>query len=258
MGIGNRLKFLATYHVNYGLNNTTLLWNQHGWVNSSLRDIIHIEGIESFKEYPIIPNSIMVPIICHPSKPYFRERGFWRLDIESELPADFYIERNGLRFPSIDFCYETTPMREIERYTAFFRRLKPSEAVRQRMNEAHIRPEDVCVQVRNTVDDKDTANVPKLSSFIECMKEFPSHTHFFISTLDSSISKVFYEEFGERIIELPRKQYRSMIDATADMYLLSKGQVLVVSTGSTFGEVAWWLGGCCQKVIQMPIEITPA
>lgn len=32
-----------------------------------------------------------------------------------------------------------------------------------------------------------------------------------------------------------------MIDATADLFLLSKGQVLVVSPGSTFGELAWWL-----------------
>ncbi len=258
MGIGNRLKFLATYHVNYGLDNTTLFWNRQGWVNCRLGDIIQIEGIESFKEYAMPPNGIMVPIICHPSKPCFWERGFWRFDIGRELPDDFYIVRHGLRFPSIDFCYERTPPWEIERYMEFFRRLKPSEAVRERMAEVEVGPDDVCVQVRNTVDEQDMKDVAKLPSIIERMRSFPSDTRFFISTLDASISQVFYEAFGERIIELPQKQYRSMIDATADMYLLGKGQVYLVSPGSTFGEVAWWLGGCRQKVIQMSAEIFPA
>lgn len=255
MGIGNRLKFLASYHVNYGLENTTLFWNRQGWVNSSLSEIIHIEGIKSFKEYSMPLNSIIVPIICHPSKPRFRDRGFWRLDVDNELPDDFYLVRDGLRFPSIDFCYEKTPPSEIERYMDFFGRLKPSESVRQRMAQVEIKPEDVCVQVRNSLDEKDAKDVAKLSSIVECMRTFPEHGRFFVSTLDSSISKVFYEAFGERIIELPQKNYRSMMDATADLFLLSKGQVLVVSPGSTFGELAWWLGEGRQKVIQLPYEI---
>jgi hypothetical protein len=258
MGLGNRIKFLASYHVNYGLNNTTLFWNRQGWVNSSLKEIIKIEGIESFKEYPIFPSYIMVPIICHPSKSYFRERGYWRLDISRELPDDFYIERNGLKFPSIDFCYEKTPEWAIKIYSDFFCKvLKPTDAVRQRMAEIQVGFDDVCVQVRNSVDQKDTKDVSELSTVIKYMKTFPANKRFFISTLNAAISKVIIDVFGDRVIELPNKQYRSMIDATADMYLLSKGEYLVVSPGSSFAEVAWWLGGCCQKVVQLPAEIFP-
>lgn len=46
-----------------------------------------------------------------------------------------------------------------------------------------------------------------------------------------------------------------MIDATADLYLLSKGDYLFFPNGSTFGEVSWWLGGGQQKVIAIPAEI---
>lgn len=59
---------------------------------------------------------------------------------------------------------------------------------------------DVCVQVRNSLDEKDAKDVAKLSSIVECMRTFPEHTRFFISTLDSSISKVFYEASCHRKI----------------------------------------------------------
>lgn len=257
MGLGNRLKLLANFDINYGLDQTTLLWNRQGWVNCALRDIIEIEGVRGFREYAIPLNRFIVPIICHPTKPYWRERGFWRFDVGDDLPERFWIERNGLRFPSIDFWWERTPSHDIERYIGFFQRLTPTGVVRDRIAQVDVGPGDVCVQVRNTVDPDDRANVPRLESFLERMKQFPRHTKFFISTLDSSISQVFHGEFGNRIIELPTKRYRSMVDATADMFLLAKGNTLMVSRGSTFGEVAWWLGGCRQTVVEMVPEIFP-
>ncbi|WP_200153520.1 hypothetical protein [Chromatium okenii] len=255
MGLGNRLKLLASYHANYGLDDVTLLWNQRGWVNCRLSDIIHIDGVKNFKEYSMPLNGFLPPIITHPEKKTFRERAYWRFDIDDDLSDEFLITRWGKTFPAIDFCFERTPQKYLDRYLAFFAMLKPSDAVQKRIIEMQLTHNDVCVQVRNTTDPKDHPNVPKLESIVEHMRIFPSNTRFFISTMDRSISNFFYDALPNRILELPNKNYRSMIDATADLYLLSKGEHLIFPNGSTFGEVSWWLGGGRQKVTVMPAEI---
>ena len=59
--------------------------------------------------------------------------------------------------------------------------------------------------------------------------------------MNAAISNAVKAEFGLRVLELPNKNYTSMIDSTSDLYLLGLGHTLIVSDGSTFGEVAWWL-----------------
>jgi hypothetical protein len=255
MGLGNRLKLLAVYDVNWGLDDVTMYWNYQGWVNCHLSDIFQIDGVRNFREVPITQKSWMVPVITHPSKPYLWPRGYWRFDVDGELPESYLIERRGRIFPAIDFLYAATPQPYLERYLGFFRRLRPSAEVAQRVAEVGVGPDDVCVQVRITVDQNDHANVPRIETYLKHMRAFPAGQRFFISTLDSSISKVFRDEFGDRILELPGKRYRSMIDATADLFLLSRGGTYVVSGGSTFGEIAWWLGHGRQRVIQIPAEV---
>lgn len=252
MGLGNRLKFLAVYHANFGLENTCLFWNRTGWVNGPLSEIFTLEGIPSLKEYSIPPTSLLPPIMCHPSKSRFRERGFWRFDADDDLPSEYWIVRQGRRFPSVDFLFNRTPERYLTKYRPFFSLLKPSVAVARRAATAPITEDHVCVQVRNTVDKRDAANVPVIASFVERMHSFSSHTRFFVSCMDSSFSAVFHQEFRDRVTELPNKDYRSMVDAAADMTLLSRGNTLLYSQGSTFGEVPWWLGGCRQHVIEIP------
>ena len=39
-----------------------------------------------------------------------------------------------------------------------------------------------------------------------------------------------------------------MFHAVADLYLLSQCDEAIYSCGSTFAELAWWLGGCKAKV----------
>ncbi|MFY9514101.1 MAG: hypothetical protein WAQ05_24315 [Rubrivivax sp.] len=255
MGLGNRLKLLAIYDASFGLDNTTLFWNREGWVNCTMADIVSIDGVTGFREVPITEKRWMVPVITHPSKPYWWPRGYWRFDVDAELPDSYLIERRGRIFPAVDFLYAATPQPYLDRYLAFFARVRPSAEVAARIAEVPVQADDVCVQVRITVDPKDRANVPRIESYLRRMQEFPAHTRFFISTLDGSVSAAFRAAFGNRILELPGKRYRSMVDATADMYLLSKGGTYIVSQGSTFGEVSWWLGGGRQRVIEMPIEV---
>ena len=258
MGLGNRLKLLAIYDASYGLDHTTLYWNRQGWVNTSLGEIIHIEGTSGFREVPINLKSWMVPIITHPTKSYWRSRGYWRFDVDAELPSDYLIERQGCVFPAVDFLFGDTPQPYLNRYLRFFARLRPSPAVAARVSAVQLRPQDVAVQVRITLDKNDAANVPRAETYLRHMRAFPADTRFFISAMDETVSAIFREVFGDRVVELPGKQYRSMIDATADMYLLSQPGTLLASGGSTFGEVAWWLGGGRQAVVKIDAELVSA
>lgn len=255
MGLGNRLKLLAIYDANYGLNHTTLYRNRQGWVNTSLGEIIHIEGTTGFREVPIQVKRWMVPIITHPTKAHWWHRGYWRFDVDTELPSSHLIERRGRVFPAVDFLFAETPQPYLGRYLRFFARLKPSPTVAARIATVQLRPQDVAVQIRISLDKNDAANVPRAQTYLRHMQAFPADTRFFISAMDGAVSAIFREAFGDRIVELPDKQYRSMIDATADMYLLSQPGTLIASRGSTFGEVAWWLGGGRQRVVQIDAEL---
>jgi hypothetical protein len=255
MGLGNRLKMMAVYDVNWGLDDTTMYWNRVGWVNATFGELFTIDGVRGFREVPITVKRWMVPVIAHPSKDYYWHRGYWRFDAGDELPESYRIERRGRVFPAVDFLYERTPSPYLERYKAFFQRLRPSAEVASRVAEVPIDENVVCVQVRLTVDENDRANVPRIETYLRYMRAYPPDTRFFISTLDASFSDVFRREFPGRILELPGKRYRSMVDATADLVLLGRGGDYIVSGASSFGEIAWWLGGCRQRVTEIPAEV---
>ena len=71
------------------------------------------------------------------------------------------------------------------------------------------------------------------------------------------IAALFHSRYGDRLVELPRKNYSSMIDAVADMYLLGECEELVCSPNSSFSEVAYWWGlgrGHDAKVHMLNVE----
>ena len=143
------------------------------------------------------------------------------------------------------FClYNDTPQWAIEKYGAFFCQLKPGDAVARRISECELPADVVCVQARNSHGAMDFANVASLENLMAYMRRFGREQKFFISCMEKEVSARLHVEFGGQIIELPGKNSRSMIDAVADMYLLSRGKEIVCTKGSTFAEVAWWLSVC--------------
>lgn len=253
-GLGNRIKMLASYHANYGLEDTTLYWCTTGWVNRGFEDLFSLQGIPTLRTRNV-STSKWVPLLCCPTKREFKDRGYWRLDIgEGEIPSDYMISRNGQSFPAVDFAFERTPRNVIEKFRPFFDNLKPSAAVQERIDESRFSEDVVCVHVRNSLDKKDHKDVADLETVMSEMSKFPDKTKFFISTMDASISDLFRNRFRNRIKELDAKNYKCMIDAVADMYLLGIGRELLVSPGSTFSEVSWWLGGCKQRIVQMECD----
>jgi hypothetical protein len=253
MGLGNRLKLLAHYHRNFNLDGVTLYWNVEGWVNSPFSDLFTFSGA-SFREVPIHLKSWMVPVICSPEKPHSWPRGYWRFDVGSELGPEYEIVRNGRRFPAIDFLYERTPQPYLDDYRAFFSQLRPTAVVGQRIAAVSLPPRCVGIQLRISDDPKDEARFPTFEAYVAAMRGYGQDVHYFVSAMNREVADALRREFGDRILELPEKNYRSMIDATADMYLLGACEQLLVSDGSTFGEVAWWLGGARQPVRELKVS----
>ena len=250
MGLGNRLKLMASYHANYGLGGATMYWNVEGWVSAPFGELFEWRG-PRFREVAIRLKSWMVPIICYPQKDRWWSQGYWRFDVEPDVGAQYNIERWGKTFPAIDFLYERTPEPYLSRYAEFFAQVRPTPAVQRRIDALKLPAGTMGVQLRISDDPKDVAKVPSLQAYLDVMHAQEPDTRLYISAMNASVAEAVRQVFGGRVLELPGKDYRSMVDATADMYLLGACARLVVSDGSTFGEVAWWLGGACQPVVEL-------
>ena len=77
----------------------------------------------------------------------------------------------------------------------------------------------------------------ELETFFEAMNKYPDDTIFYLSAMSKNIADKFYEKYPNRIIELPNKNYNSMIDATADLFILGSTKETLCSYMSTFCEV---------------------
>lgn len=250
MGLGNRLKLMASYHANYGLGGATLYWNTQGWVSAPFGALFEWRG-PRFKEVPIRLKSWMVPIICHPQKDRWWSQGYWRFDVDPGVGEQYRIERWGKSFEAIDFLYERTPEPYFSSYASFFAQLAPSPAVQRRIDGLRLPPGTVGVQLRISDDPKDQARFPSMQAYLDAMHAEGPDATFYISAMNAQVADAIRQVFGERVLELPDKDYKSMVDATADLYLMGACERLLVSDGSTFGEVAWWLGGARGPVLEL-------
>ena len=105
------------------------------------------------------------------------------------------------------------------------------------------------MQVRTNKDwEKYFGGTHELDAFFEKMNEYPEDTIFYLSAMNKEVANKFYEKYPNRIIELPNKNYNSMIDATADMFVLGSTKETLCSFESTFCEVGWYLNGAKSKV----------
>ncbi len=250
VGIGNRLIALANMYSWAGKEDITLAWSLDDWVPVPFDDLFEMSDAPGF-EVCCANRHWWSRQLSIPEMPMGATE-FWQLWVP---PA----WREGLMsFRPNDralFCrYNEMPQWAREIYTPFFSQLKPSLAVKKRIDSC-VLPDDVIrVQVRNSLRKNDCSLVSHIERYIEAMKKYPPSQIFFISCLEKEYSDVLRREFHGRIIELPGKNYHSLVDAVADMWILGGGHELICQWGSTFSEVAWWWRGCKAKVTTLPYE----
>lgn len=178
----------------------------------------------------------------------------WRLDVDKdEVPAGFtkaYPKTKTEREECIDLEYNRIPMNVRIAYSKYFDALQPSDSVKLRINQ-QILPNN-CVGVHIRLNEEWTAwNRSRGSGtkqFIRVMKKYPADTLFFLACCNETVAQEVKHAFPNRILELSQKDYVGDIDAAADLFLLSMTNELIVTFGSSFSEVAWWIGGAKAKV----------
>lgn len=249
-GIGNRIFFMASVIRIYDMKEFTLWWPNNGWVSAKFFDLFRFDWDYNIIEQneTLIERNLFTP----DNKPLCYTEG-WRLYISKNdgLKKHFaYLYRDTPNGYSIDLEYNRIPEKIKNIYRPFFNRLKPSKTVTERINSiiSVAKENIIAVQIRNNFDwSKHNRNVD-INVYFSILDKYPKDTKFYISTMNVEDLNKFIERYGQRVIYLPNKDYNSMTDAAADLFMLSKCNKMVVSYESTFPALAWWIGGANAQV----------
>lgn len=231
MGLANRLFGMVNAIKRFNPKKMNIYWKDTGWVSSKFKDLfefdnININEFNSREEIYNWENSKNEIIVNFPSP----------LLVSNDRVSRTLFNDNITEDVKKDFA-------------PIFKHILPSELVKQRMNNVSIPMDCVALQIRNNYDWVEAGRNSSLESFINEIHKFPKETLFYLSCMNMETSKQIKENFPNRIIELPNKDYSSMVDAVADMYIMSKCSRAIYSWGSTFGEFAFWLSGATQKTV---------
>ncbi len=245
-GIGNRIQFMASAIRLYNIKDFDLYWTNDGWVSAGFSDLFDFEWdyeVREHRELVMCRNLPEEAPICY-------TKG-WRLYISPQdgLSRFFpWFYDNAEHGFSIDFEYNRIPERIRDIYRPFFKRLKPSKAVLERISAVELPENTVALQVRNNPDWQAHNRNVGLEKYFAKMEKCPKNTKFFLSAMNKETENAFFERFGDRIIVQKDKNYHSMVDAVADLFLMAKCSKMILSFESSFGCLAWWLGGAAAKV----------
>jgi hypothetical protein len=109
------------------------------------------------------------------------------------------------------------------------------------------------VHVREGTDWEKWGRGVRLEDFFTAMDRHPPRTTFFVSAHTSETVAKLAGRYPGRIIHQADKDYdgrtvKRIEDALVDLICLARGTELIGTFASTFTEMAWWLGGCQQRV----------
>ncbi len=208
----------------------------------------------SFDLFHIIEHN--EPFVSEPEREELNigKKRVWRLDVKAgEVPVGFtraYPKTKTDNPECIDLEYNRIPEAVKEAYRKYFCALKPSKIVQKRIDQLSLPEHYVGVHIRLNEEWRqwNRSNGSGVKQFVRRMKKYSKDTLFFLASCDEEVAEKIKREFPGRILELPQKDYIGDVDAIADLYLLAGGDSLIATFGSSFSEVAWWLGGAVADV----------
>ncbi len=247
-GICNRIKRLASA-LRFEVDKTRPLdfyWSISDLCNHSFKELF------IYEPYDVNEITCKVKVELDDAHDVGHNNG-WRLVIkDGEVPSGFTkaFKKDADDKEYIDFEYNRIPRNVLDAYLPFFSNLKPSAEVYKRIKSVNIPDNAVSVHVRQGRfwTEYNRGDNDSVKHYIDVMKEYSEDIVFFLAAANEVVAERIKKEFPNRIIELPNKDFDDAIDAVAELYLLGSTGELIATYGSTFSEVAWWLGGCKQKV----------
>tara|TARA_R110002110_G_scaffold213236_8_gene426450 strand:- start:313 stop:1101 length:789 start_codon:yes stop_codon:yes gene_type:complete len=178
----------------------------------------------------------------------------WRLAVfESDNIPDgfsFLSDKKGdKRKRNIDLEYNRIPLEVKSVYVDIFQKFILKDRlykIIKRFSKKHFDSNTVSVHMRTWYDVAGTSRRKgfSLDKFVDRMKEFDISTNFFVASDSLEAIAKLKDVFGDRVVSYSNNKSRTVEDDIIDLYLLSKGKVILGTYMSTFTEVAWWLSGC--------------
>jgi len=192
----------------------------------------------------------------------------WRFQIlpEDDLPEDFFHDLQDSAVGCIDLEFDRIPVPIRTDFLKYIRKICIADTIAQRVDEfsRKMGRNPVGLHIRTWSREMDVKYAERRFFFdlglIYKMMDRIKNSAFYISTDSEEVLKHLQQRYGEKILHCPKKDTkegqstRNEEDALIDLLLLSKCNELKVSHTSTFGEMAWWLGGCSSKVEVIPIK----
>ena len=162
----------------------------------------------------------------------------------------------------IDLEYERIPQHFRDVYGPLFRGIVVRPSIERRVAEwaaNNIDAATIGVQVRTWRDDPRRYRKyhrPSWRRLLRLLDGAPNARFLVVSDSDE-VLPLLAQRYGEgRVVSFPRRTVRlaswhspeGIVEDLIDMLLLARTRRLFVSYLSTFGEVAWWLGGATARV----------
>jgi hypothetical protein len=239
MGLGNRMKCLLSVMRICQLSGATfgLLWSKDRSVPC---------GFEDLFDMPVEKLDAPVGDVVYRT---------WRLWVApDEIPAGWAraYPSDDVQGRAIDLEYERIPQNVRAAYLPHFMRLQPRTEIVRRAQQS-VSGHFVAVHVRDGNDWSAWGRGVPLENFFTAMDHRPPQTRFFVSAHTPRTVQMICDRYPGRISHQADKVYagdipRRMQDALTDLLCLAGGTELIGTFGSTFSEMAWWFGGCRQKV----------
>lgn len=231
-GLGNRILGLVNCINYYSPNVLNMYWDNKGWVSASFSDLFDTNFDFELNEYS--DNTILKK---------------WRNNKNERTiisPPCFLITKNK---KDLSLKYNNIAEPDRQEFRKIFSKFLPAKKIIERLENSNINSEYVAVHVRNFKDFEELGWNTDIDLYFEEMDKYSQNTKFYLSAMSENVVNKFKQKYGEQILTLPNKNYKSMFDAVAELYLLGKAKNAIYSPLSTFSELAWWLSGAEQDVV---------
>jgi len=164
---------------------------------------------------------------------------------------------------NIDFMYNKIPDKLKKEYINLFQIPKPINILNENIENfcKKFNNKTISVHIRSWNRNGEKVrnkNLFQIKDFEKKMLEFDNTYNFFICSDSQEVINNFKnnKKFKNRIINYPRKYNlntsrdfkQGIQEDLIELYLLSKNNIIIGSSFSTFTEVAWWIGGCTENI----------
>jgi hypothetical protein len=193
-------------------------------------------------------------------------------NFDSGCPVKFSI--NDKRKRNIDFMYESIPINVINAYTPYFRKLKLTSSLDQKINEfalENFNENTTSVHIRSWNRNSEASRREHLFDIRKFEEEIERRIYnfetegienynFFLATDSQDVREYFTNEYQykDRIIvylrntslDTSRDFTEGVQEDAIELFLLGKNKNgFIGSHFSTFSEVGWWLADCPEDVV---------